>query len=306
MSSWPMAMSAASRAVPAPTSSTTVSAVPEASKMVWVLATRKTPAVTMVAAWIRADTGVGPAMASGSQTYSGNWALLPVQARNSSRAMAVTVPAASAPASPKTTSKSRLPVVAKIRNMASRKPTSPMRLARKAFLAAGGAHTSWVSSGSPSTRRPQRVDDQQPPVEPEPDQQVRAEPDPLPAEEHDQEVLGQHQHQHRGHEQVEPGEEGLAPLVVLHVADRVQVDEAGDAGHDQGHERPTGGPSAGRRRPAGRPRRSTRSRAGSGCAPRRNATAARRRRPRRSRRRRRRPGWRSSRPGRAGAGRTAR
>ena len=122
--------------------------------MMWVLATRKTPAVTMVAAWMRADTGVGPAMASGSQTYSGNWALLPVQARNSSRAMAVTVPAASAPASPKTTSKSRLPVVAKIRNMASRKPTSPMRLARKAFLAAGGAHTSWVSSGSPSTRRP--------------------------------------------------------------------------------------------------------------------------------------------------------
>ena len=27
-----------------------------------------TPAVTMVAAWIRAETGVGPAMASGSQT----------------------------------------------------------------------------------------------------------------------------------------------------------------------------------------------------------------------------------------------
>ncbi len=27
-----------------------------------------TPAVTMVAAWIRAETGVGPAIASGSQT----------------------------------------------------------------------------------------------------------------------------------------------------------------------------------------------------------------------------------------------
>ena len=27
-----------------------------------------TPAVTMVAAWIRAETGVGPSMASGSQT----------------------------------------------------------------------------------------------------------------------------------------------------------------------------------------------------------------------------------------------
>ena len=31
-------------------------------------ATRYTPAVTMVAAWISAETGVGPAMASGSQT----------------------------------------------------------------------------------------------------------------------------------------------------------------------------------------------------------------------------------------------
>ena len=43
-------------------------------------------ATTMVAAWIRADTGVGPAMASGSQVWSGNWALLPITAMN--RAMA--------------------------------------------------------------------------------------------------------------------------------------------------------------------------------------------------------------------------
>ncbi len=32
----------------------------------------------MVAAWIRALTGVGPSMASGSQTCSGNWADLPM------------------------------------------------------------------------------------------------------------------------------------------------------------------------------------------------------------------------------------
>ena len=31
-----------------------------------------TPAVTMVAAWINAETGVGPAIASGSQVKSGN------------------------------------------------------------------------------------------------------------------------------------------------------------------------------------------------------------------------------------------
>ena len=28
----------------------------------------------MVAAWIRAETGVGPSMASGSQVWSGTWA----------------------------------------------------------------------------------------------------------------------------------------------------------------------------------------------------------------------------------------
>ena len=33
--------------------------------------------LTIVAAWMRADTGVGPSIASGSQTWSGNCALLP-------------------------------------------------------------------------------------------------------------------------------------------------------------------------------------------------------------------------------------
>ena len=41
-------------------------------------APRNTPATTIVAAWISAETGVGPAMASGSQVCSGNWPLLPM------------------------------------------------------------------------------------------------------------------------------------------------------------------------------------------------------------------------------------
>ena len=57
---------------------------------------RYTPAVTMVAAWMRADTGVGPAMASGSHTNSGSWAVLPQAPTNSIRAMAVAVPLADA------------------------------------------------------------------------------------------------------------------------------------------------------------------------------------------------------------------
>jgi hypothetical protein len=38
----------------------------------------KIPAVTIVAAWISAEIGVGPSIESGSQTCSGNCALLPM------------------------------------------------------------------------------------------------------------------------------------------------------------------------------------------------------------------------------------
>src|SRR5256885_3211876 len=57
-----------------------------------------TPAVTIVAAWISADTGVGPSIASGSQTYSGICALLPVAPMNrqnaaNQRSLPVAMPA---------------------------------------------------------------------------------------------------------------------------------------------------------------------------------------------------------------------
>jgi len=51
-----------------------------------------TPAVTIVAAWINALTGVGPSIASGSQTYNGSCADFPVAPTNSSKAIAVSVP----------------------------------------------------------------------------------------------------------------------------------------------------------------------------------------------------------------------
>src|SRR5882757_499947 len=41
------------------------------------LATKKTPATTMVAACINAETGVGPSIASGNQMCKGNIALFP-------------------------------------------------------------------------------------------------------------------------------------------------------------------------------------------------------------------------------------
>ena len=78
-----------------PTHATIVIASPLASKNGWARATRNTPAVTMVAAWIRAETGVGPSIASGSHTWSGSCALLPIAPRKRSRAIAVAVPFAS-------------------------------------------------------------------------------------------------------------------------------------------------------------------------------------------------------------------
>ena len=47
-----------------------------------ILATRYSPAFTIVAAWISAETGVGPSIASGSQTCSGNCADLPTAPMN--------------------------------------------------------------------------------------------------------------------------------------------------------------------------------------------------------------------------------
>ena len=60
-----------SNAVSAPITSTTAKAVVDNSNSGDIRATRKIPAVTMVAAWIRAEMGVGPSMESGSQTCNG-------------------------------------------------------------------------------------------------------------------------------------------------------------------------------------------------------------------------------------------
>ncbi len=76
-------------AVSAPTMATVFIAVGASTKTAFERATMYTPAVTMVAAWMSAETGVGPSMASGSQTYKGSWADLPQAPTNNKRAAAV-------------------------------------------------------------------------------------------------------------------------------------------------------------------------------------------------------------------------
>jgi hypothetical protein len=76
---------------------------------------------------------------------------------------------------------------------------------------------------------------------PEADEKVGTQAHTLPAHEHEQEVVGQNQHQHREGEQVQVAEEALESavlaVVVVHVADRIDVDERAHAGHDQDHHR---------------------------------------------------------------------
>src|SRR5581483_6475605 len=146
MSFWKRPTDAAKKAVVAPMKVTNSSATGESWNMGEQRQTRNTPAVTMVAAWIRAETGVGPSMASGSQVCSPSWADLPIAPTNKSRQSVVristlwpakmkflpTMPGAAA----NTASKSKVLNTAQTPKMPSAKPKSPTRLTMKALIAA--------------------------------------------------------------------------------------------------------------------------------------------------------------------------
>ena len=69
-----IAIVAAITSVTQPPIAPTSAAVGAHSNSTCMRAIRYTPAVTIVAAWISADTGVGPSIASGSHVCSGTWA----------------------------------------------------------------------------------------------------------------------------------------------------------------------------------------------------------------------------------------
>ena len=82
MSVCTMAINAMKKAVMAPMTMTKDSAASDSSNRGDMRETMKMPAVTMVAAWISAEIGVGPSIESGSQTCSGNCADLPMAPMN--------------------------------------------------------------------------------------------------------------------------------------------------------------------------------------------------------------------------------
>ncbi len=93
----------------------------------------------MVAAWISADTGVGPSMASPNQACSGTCADLAQAPSSSSNPIAVSTPRLAAGAAAKTPAYDRVPNVLNIKNMPSARPASPTRFITNAFLAAVAA-----------------------------------------------------------------------------------------------------------------------------------------------------------------------
>lgn len=145
MSSFAQPTIAPNSSVTAPTTVTTSCASGAPLKTAAERTIRYTPAVTIVAAWMRAETGVGPSIASPSQDCSGTWADLPQAASSSIRAMAVSLPSLASPAMPGSPSapssgpKAKVPKVVNISMMAIDRPMSPTRLTRKAFFAAVAA-----------------------------------------------------------------------------------------------------------------------------------------------------------------------
>ncbi len=139
MSSFAQPTIAPKSSVTAPTVTTAVWASGAPSKIAPDRVIRYTPAVTIVAAWMSAETGVGPSIASPSQLCSGTWADLPQAASRSMSPMAVSFPSPARSALSSTGPKAKVPKVVNISMIAMDRPTSPTRLTRKAFLAAVAA-----------------------------------------------------------------------------------------------------------------------------------------------------------------------
>ena len=139
----------------------------------------------MVAAWIRAETGVGPSIASGSQVCSPICADLPIAPTNSSRQSVVRM---------STLWPAKMKLLARHGRRGCEHRVEIQRLehgidAENAQREAEIAHPvddEGLDRGGVGGR----------PRVPEADQQIGRQAHPFPAEEQLQEIVGRHQHQH--------------------------------------------------------------------------------------------------------------
>ena len=212
-------------AVIAPITSTNDSAVSDSSNSGDIRATMKMPAVTIVAAWISAEIGVGPSIESGSQTCSGNCALLPIAPMK--RQMQMTV-----------ISRQSHAREAELREL--RRPgANDLAVVQRAGVGddQADAEDEAEVADPVDDERLHVGEDRGRPREPEADQQVGDQAHRLPAEEQLQEVVAHDQHEHREREQRDVAEEALVARVVGHVADGVDVHHQRDEGDDGHHHR---------------------------------------------------------------------
>src|SRR6267378_1847473 len=198
MSGCTMPMLAAKIAVVPPMIPTTASAVGAYSKRGDSRATMNTPAVTMVAAWIKAETGVGPSIASGSQVWSGICADFPIAPMNK-----------------------------RIQARVSESTCQPRNsIDLPTTFGAAPNDEECLDRSSIGGRA----------VVPEADQQVGHQADTFPAEEQLHEVVGCHQCEHEEGEQAHKRHEARDRRILSHVADRIDVDHRRDDGHDTDHD----------------------------------------------------------------------
>ena len=166
------------------------------------------PAATIVAAWISAEAGVGPSMASGSQSWNGSWADLPAtpQRRQSSAAVRSVVDgAAASDSAPGGTAAVQWPMTAGMAVV--RAPAARMMIPITNAEVGGAGHEERLDGGPARGLTPAVVADQE----------ERAPPHDLPPDQGEDQVAGLDDQQHRREEERdgggEHGDAGVAPQV---------------------------------------------------------------------------------------------
>ena len=163
-------------------------------------ATIYTPAVTIVAAWINALTGVGPAIASGSQTYKGICADLPMAPTNRSIVIQTAV------VFPTARSEAELNTVLKVQ--AAKRCKDEQHSQNKSKIADTIHNESLLGR---IARKFLLV--------PKSDQQVGTEANSLPPEEHEHKIIGEDKIQHCKNKEVQIRKETPEAGIVMHIAD---------------------------------------------------------------------------------------
>ena len=120
--------------------SASIPAAPSAKNRGPIRATRNTPAFTIVAACMSAETAVGPVIASSSHSFSGNWADFPTAPPKSSTAAGTSRPWAAIEVAHVVSFKSSLnpnvPANANIKNIPASIMISPIFVMMNAFMPA--------------------------------------------------------------------------------------------------------------------------------------------------------------------------